>query len=214
VVERWPAKEGAVRKGEGRRRRALQPLQNGEGGPARPGTADTSASTAGSSSAGGASTAPKLLRDLEFFLETELAAQGLTDPPGADHAGGEGGGGEARLQVFREALDCYIEHCATYRPLLSRVKAEYDRTVRGARAREREGSPRPCERTGRPRTCERTGRLPRGGSSCSDGLARSAHRWSAMPLALAGVCSELLAGRPGGARATILRTACTTWCHS
>jgi hypothetical protein len=66
--------------------------------------------------------APKLLRDLEYFLNRELHEHGLA---GRAHVGDP-----TRMRIMSEALDCYIEHCSTYRPLLAKLKSEYDDTLK------------------------------------------------------------------------------------
>eukprot|EP01052_Picozoa_sp_SAG31_P021989 SAG31_NODE_1728_length_7428_cov_2.495975_4_plen_783_part_00 len=66
-------------------------------------------------------TAPKLLKDLEYFLNAELE-EGNVD--GEAHVGNP-----ERTRIFFECLDCFIEHCATYKPLLAKIKAELESVI-------------------------------------------------------------------------------------
>ena len=81
-----------------------------------PSIADSGAPTAQLSKA-----VPKLLGDLEHFVATELAGAGV--------AGAENAGHPDRLRIFGEVFDCFIEHCTTYQPLLSKVKQEFDAAI-------------------------------------------------------------------------------------
>lgn len=64
---------------------------------------------------------PKLLKDLEYFLNTELEESHLD---GTEHVGNP-----ERTRIFFECLDCFIEHCATYQPLLSKIKGELEAVI-------------------------------------------------------------------------------------
>ena len=63
--------------------------------------------------------APKLLQELDHFVQSELdilgAERGESSEPNA-----------ARLQVYREAFRHFMEEFRTYKPFLSAVKNEYD----------------------------------------------------------------------------------------
>eukprot|EP00943_MAST-04B_sp_MAST-4B-sp1_P001699 g1699.t1 len=61
---------------------------------------------------------PQFLKEIEFFVESELTLLGLKKDDGEASA--------ARLQVFREAFQCIIDDFKTYRPILSAIKNEYD----------------------------------------------------------------------------------------
>lgn len=73
---------------------------------------------------------PRLLIELEQFIETELAVLGLPGDGNIVTASATGaGGGEpsaARLQVYREAFRHFMDEFQTYKPFLSAVKNEYD----------------------------------------------------------------------------------------
>ena len=66
-------------------------------------------------------TAPKLLQDLEYFLNRELEDNGVA---GAEHVGHP-----VRSRIIGECFDCFIEHCSTYKPLLAKIKSEYEETI-------------------------------------------------------------------------------------
>ena len=61
---------------------------------------------------------PRFLKELESFVESELALLGLQKDDGEASA--------ARLQVFREAFQYVIDDFKTYKPILSAIKNEYD----------------------------------------------------------------------------------------
>ena len=61
---------------------------------------------------------PKLLDDLEHYLLSELERNNVG---GADMVANP-----LRAQIVGECFDCYISHCSTYAPLLSKIKAEYE----------------------------------------------------------------------------------------
>ena len=61
---------------------------------------------------------PKLLDDLEHYLLSELERNKVC---GADMIANP-----LRAQIVGECFDCYISHCTTYAPLLSKIKAEYE----------------------------------------------------------------------------------------
>lgn len=61
---------------------------------------------------------PRFLKEIEFFVESELTLLGLQKDDGEASA--------ARLQVFREAFQYVIDDFKTYRPILSAIKNEYD----------------------------------------------------------------------------------------
>jgi hypothetical protein len=63
-------------------------------------------------------TVPKLLDDLEHYLLSELERNNVG---GADMVANP-----LRAQIVGECFDCYISHCSTYAPLLSKIKAEYE----------------------------------------------------------------------------------------
>ncbi len=83
---------------------------------------------------------PKLLQELEAFVQAELAVLGCDQTAilvGANARNGAGGSGEsgggggsepsaARLQVYREAFRHFMDEFRTYKPFLSAVKNEYD----------------------------------------------------------------------------------------
>jgi hypothetical protein len=73
---------------------------------------------------------PRLLMELEQFVEAELAVLGLPGDGNIVTASSTGaGGGEpsaARLQVYREAFRHFMDEFRTYKPFLSAVKNEYD----------------------------------------------------------------------------------------
>lgn len=73
---------------------------------------------------------PRLLIELEQFVEAELAVLGLPGDGNIVMASSTGtGGGEpsaARLQVYREAFRHFMDEFRTYKPFLSAVKNEYD----------------------------------------------------------------------------------------
>ena len=66
-------------------------------------------------------TAPKLLQDLEYYLNRELEEN--------DVAGAERVGHPVRARIIGECFDCFIEHCSTYKPLLAKIKSEYEETI-------------------------------------------------------------------------------------
>ena len=66
-------------------------------------------------------TAPKLLQDLEYYLNRELEEN--------DVAGAELVGSPVRARIIGECFDCFIEHCSTYKPLLAKIKSEYEETI-------------------------------------------------------------------------------------
>lgn len=61
---------------------------------------------------------PKLLDDLEHYLLSELDRNNVG---GADMVANP-----LRAQIVGECFDCYISHCSTYAPLLSKIKGEYE----------------------------------------------------------------------------------------
>ena len=66
-------------------------------------------------------TAPKLLQDLEYYLNRELEENEVA---GADLVGSP-----VRARIIGECFDCFIEHCSTYKPLLAKIKSEYEETI-------------------------------------------------------------------------------------
>lgn len=70
-------------------------------------------------------TAPKLLQDLEYYLNRELEDNSV--------AGAELVGHPVRTRIIGECFDCFIEHCSTYKPLLAKIKSEYDETIASLR---------------------------------------------------------------------------------
>ena len=86
----------------------------------RPQSRGSMASTAGSGTVHTVPryAAPGLLVDLEGYVNSELQSKGVV---GAEHTGDP-----KRLAIFSECFDCFIEHCTTYRPLLAKIKAEFD----------------------------------------------------------------------------------------
>ena len=66
-------------------------------------------------------TAPKLLQDLEYYLNRELEEN--------DVAGSERVGHPVRVRIIGDCFDCFIEHCSTYKPLLANIKYEYEETI-------------------------------------------------------------------------------------
>eukprot|EP00741_Cyanophora_paradoxa_P002711 tig00000622_g2631.t1 len=59
---------------------------------------------------------PRLLQELETYVERELGLlKAAPDQPS-----------EARLQVYSEAFECFIENFRTYKPVLATIKREYD----------------------------------------------------------------------------------------
>ena len=62
---------------------------------------------------------PKLLQELEKFVESELNVLGVDRGDAAEP-------NAARLQVYREAFRHFMEEFRTYKPFLSAVKNEYD----------------------------------------------------------------------------------------
>ena len=134
LVERWPGQKTKPKPTDlepeppkfRSRRTPLHPVESGEDNSRMklprpvPGLADTTGSAA-SVTEQLMKSAPKLLSDLEFFVSTELQAAGVA---GAEHTGHP-----ERLRIFGECFECFIEHCTTYQPLLSKVKSEYDTVV-------------------------------------------------------------------------------------
>lgn len=80
------------------------------------GEASAVASSRGTSVLEAKTAKPRLLRELEHFLESELALLGETGRNPTS----------ARLQVYRQAFQYFMEEFRTYKPFLSTVKAEYD----------------------------------------------------------------------------------------
>jgi hypothetical protein len=62
---------------------------------------------------------PKLLQELEKFVNSELNVLGLDNSNSSEP-------NAARLQVYREAFRHFMEEFKTYKPFLSSVKNEYD----------------------------------------------------------------------------------------
>ena len=62
---------------------------------------------------------PKLLQELEQFVESELNVLGVNRGDASEP-------NAARLQVYREAFRHFMEEFRTYKPFLSAVKNEYD----------------------------------------------------------------------------------------
>ena len=60
-------------------------------------------------------TVPRLLQDLEYHLLRELEDN---DWPELDHP--------IRARIIGDCFDAYINQCSTYKPLLSKIKAEYE----------------------------------------------------------------------------------------
>lgn len=148
LVERWPAQMTKPKVTDiepdaprfASRRPPLHPVDDNAGDdpsrPKLPRPVPNLASGVGSSSGATdqlSKSAPKLLSDLEFFVSTELQAAGI--------AGSDNTGHPERLRIFSECFDCFIEHCTTYQPLLSKVKAEYDSII--AQLEEKNDSIRP-----------------------------------------------------------------------
>ena len=67
-------------------------------------------------------TAPKLLQDLEYYLNRELEENAVGGP--------ERVGDPVRLRIIGECFDAYIGQCTTYRPLLAKIKSEYESSLR------------------------------------------------------------------------------------
>lgn len=75
-------------------------------------------------------TVPKLLDDLEHYLLSELDRNNV--------GGAEMVANPLRAQIVGECFDCYISHCSSYAPLLSKIKSEYeDRNLMLARELEK-----------------------------------------------------------------------------
>ena len=53
--------------------------------------------------------APQLLVDLEGFVNRELNLRGVAGPEHTGHL--------ARLAIFSECFEAFVEHCTTYQPL-------------------------------------------------------------------------------------------------
>lgn len=70
-------------------------------------------------------TAPKLLQDLEYYLNRELEENYVAGP--------ERVGDPVRVRIIGECFDCFIEHCSTYKPLLANIKCEYEETIAALR---------------------------------------------------------------------------------
>ena len=66
----------------------------------------------------GTTAKPKFLQQLESFCAHELALLGCDGP--------DAGPSASRLQVYREAFQYFMEDFKTYKPLLSRIKNEYE----------------------------------------------------------------------------------------
>lgn len=66
-------------------------------------------------------TAPKLLQDLEYYLNRELEENDVAGPERVGHP--------VRVRIIGECFDCFIEHCSTYKPLLANIKCEYEETI-------------------------------------------------------------------------------------
>ncbi|KAF7660135.1 hypothetical protein LDENG_00287470 [Lucifuga dentata] len=62
---------------------------------------------------------PRLLKQLESYLNRELQSISSTEPNLK----------ELKLQVYRDVFDCFIKEFQTYQPLLSAIKKEYDNTL-------------------------------------------------------------------------------------
>ena len=134
LVERWPAQMTKPKPTDlepppprfQSRRPPLHPVESGEENRSTKLPPPVSSIADATGSAGGMTdqlmkSAPKLLSDLEFFVSAELQAAGV--------AGTEHTGHAERLRIFGECFECFIEHCTTYQPLLSKVKAEYDTVI-------------------------------------------------------------------------------------
>lgn len=146
LVERWPAQKTKPKPSDiepdppkfQSRRPPLHPVESGEDNSRFqlprpvPGLVDDIGSV-GNVTEQLMKTAPKLLSDLEFFVSTELQTAGV--------AGTEHTGHPERLRIFGECFECFIEHCTTYQPLLSKVKGEYDTVI--SQLKEQNDSIRP-----------------------------------------------------------------------
>ena len=79
-------------------------------------------------------TSPKLLQDLEYYLNRELEQN--------DVAGSERVGDPVRVRIIGECFDCFIEHCSTYKPLLANIKCEYEETIAALRRQVESAQPK------------------------------------------------------------------------
>eukprot|EP00951_Prasinocladus_malaysianus_P004382 scaffold30748_cov43-Prasinocladus_malaysianus.AAC.5 len=71
---------------------------------------------------------PRLLQKLEHLLEDKLAmAENLAIPfSNTSNASVQQGASNMRLDAYRQAFEAFIHSFTTYRPLLLRIKAQYD----------------------------------------------------------------------------------------
>lgn len=86
---------------------------------------------------------PRLLTRLETLLQERLrVSEKLASPAnrsgGDQYAGGHRGAANMRLDAHRHVLEAFIQSFTTYRPLLMKVKGEYDRALDAALRSEHE----------------------------------------------------------------------------
>jgi len=94
-------------------------------------------------SGGGETRKPRLLTRLETLLQERLrVSEKLASPAnrsgGDQYTGGNRGAANMRLDAHRHVLEAFIQSFTTYRPLLMKVKGEYDRALDAALRSEHE----------------------------------------------------------------------------
>eukprot|EP00873_Tetraselmis_striata_P044925 jgi/Tetstr1/465189/TSEL_000861.t1 len=81
----------------------------------------------GNSDTNGTGRQPRLLQRLEYLLDEKLkVADTLSLPYGQSASGPQAGASNMRLDAYRQAFEAFIHSFTTYRPLLLRIKAQYD----------------------------------------------------------------------------------------